>query len=94
MACTPLLLALGAALAVGGERLPLGLVLLLAALRVALASFLRRQHGAPVSLWRALGLWLGAELLMLGSSFRALYTSTVTWRGRRLRILAGGVIET
>jgi ceramide glucosyltransferase len=93
LGATPLLLVLGHALALSGYILPLGLACGVLALRAILAAELRRLHGAPVGPLRALGLALAAETLMLAATALALARPEVEWRGRRLRVGRGGVIE-
>ncbi len=69
---------------------PLALTLLAA--RGILAVVLRRFHRAPRSSL-GLSLVLSAEILMLLSFARALGSSVIVWRGRRMRIGRGGAIE-
>lgn len=93
LACTPLVFIASVALAAVGILGPMMVTVGLVGLRLGFALRLRRIHAAPTSAIQALGLFVAAELLMLFATLRAVTVPYVTWRGRRLRILMGGVIE-
>jgi hypothetical protein len=93
LAPLPLILAAAAAIAALGDSRALIAAGLLAAARTALAWQLRRIHRAPVWPHTAFLLDLAAELLMAIGSARAAFTTRVTWRGRRLEVLRGGLVR-
>lgn len=93
LAPLPVVLPAAAALAALGDTRALIAAGLLTAARTALAWQLRRIHRAPVWPHTALLLDFAAEVLMAIGSACAAVTSRVTWRGRRLEVLRGGLVR-